>query len=218
MLWEFGKSARLGGHSVRRRYWQRVAAQVCVVFGCVSAVVPAQAEYGELYEAHIIDMSVSAALDSIGRDLGLEFSGDRTDRRRIVDLSLEGTPEDVVAQIMRHAAMDSFKFGGQIYYAPESERAVRLVPLEDISFEDAFAALDAAGLIFPDFEVTSVANGAAMVLSGPVRYLAISEGVVNAIELEPDVAEATVTIRRGGIIESDLQPAVVSDTSSETLN
>lgn len=192
---------------------------VCLVFVCIAGAFPAAANTGEeLYEAHILNMSVSAALDALGRDLGLEFSGDRNDRRRIVNLALSGTPEAVVDQIMDRAGMDAFPFGGQIYYSPESERAVRLVPLENITFEDAQQALAAAGLIFPDFEVTSVANGGALVLSGPVRYLALSEGVINAVSPEPDIAETPVKVRRGGIIATDAQPAVSSEASTENLN
>ena len=181
--------------------------------------VPAAAnETPVLYEAHILDMSVSAALETLGRDLGIEFSGDTNDRRRIVDLTLRGTPEVVINQIMDRAGMDAFAFGGQIYYSPESERAVRLIPLDDITFDDAQQALAAAGLIFPGFEVTSVANGGAMVLSGPVRYLALSEGVVNAVVKEPEIAEAPITVRRGGVIVRETQASVSSDPSTENLN
>lgn len=185
----------------------------------VAGLTPAAANVDtSRYEGYILNMSVSGALDALGRDLGLEFSGDRSDRRRIVDLSLGGTPDQVIAQVMDRAGMDAFAFGGQIYYSPEAERSVRLIPLEDITFDDARAALDAAGLIFPDFEVTSVANGGALVLSGPVRYLALSEGVINAVVAEPDIVETPVKVRRGGIIVTDQQPAVVSDTSTETVN
>jgi len=167
----------------------------------VAVSTPAQASEDGQYDAHIIDMPFSSVLDTLRRDLGVQFAGDRFDRRRVSDLRLRGTATEVVRAVMQSAQMDSFLFNGQFYYAPIEDRAVRLFPLGDIlTAAKARDALDAAGLIIPGYDVREVANGGALVMSGPVRYLALSEGVLAAVLVEPDNAVEPVRVRRGGIL------------------
>lgn len=161
----------------------------------------AHASEPDQFDAYIVDMPFSAVIDTLRRDLGVQFSGDRFERRRISNLRLNGTPNDVVTEVMKNARMDAFLFNGQIYYAPIEDRAVRLIPLGDkLSADEARRALDLAGLIIPGYDVKEVANGGALVLSGPVQYLALSEGVLAAILVEPDVVADEVRVRRGGVL------------------
>ncbi|MEM9853016.1 MAG: hypothetical protein AAF841_01070 [Pseudomonadota bacterium] len=146
---------------------------------------------------------MTQALDIIGQQFGIQFSGSRVDRIRVNDLKLSGDAEAVIDAVMTSARMDAFRFNGQIYYAPAAERAVRLVPLSDgITSDLAKRALADAGLIFSDFSISDVAGGSALVMSGPIQYLALAEGVLNALTAEPDAPENTVRVRRGGLLET----------------
>lgn len=176
----------------------------------VLSVVPNQgaAADGRELDLHFINIPFTAALDILSAELDVTFTGDRSNRRRLRDLRLSGPAEDVIAQVMEKASMDAFAFNGQIHYAPIEERTVRLIPLEGgLTYARVRAALEAAGLVIPGYDITEVANGEALVLSGPVHYLAISEGVISALEPEPDVVEPEVRVRRAGILESD-QPQI----------
>lgn len=167
------------------------------------------------FQAYIVDMSFGNLLDILGNEMDLQFSGDRSKRIRISDLQLNGPHDQVVDTIMRQARMDHFMFNGQIYFAPIDSRAVRLIPLTDnITAAQAREALAAAGLNIPGYDITEVSNGRALVLSGPVRYLALSEGVLSALPVVPDIAEAPVRVRRGGMLVAE--DAVVSPVSNST--
>lgn len=186
-----------------------------IVFAAVACISSNTFAQEAEFEAFIVDMPFSSVVDTLRRDLGVQFVGERYRRRRVSDLKLSGSREEVIDALMKHARMDAFLFNGQVYYAPLEDRAVRLVPLdENLSAERAFEALDAAGLLIPGFDVSEVSNGGALVMSGPVRYLAISEGVLAAFAVPPDVVGEPVRVRRAGVIDARPDQVSVSPTST----
>lgn len=168
-----------------------------------------------LYDIEIIDLPLDTVLDVVGRDLGVEFSVDGSRRQRVKNITLSGNKEAVVSGLMREIGMDSFSFNGQIYVSPADQREVRLVRLTDVSVAQAVAALNEAGLILPDYAVSEVAGGGAVVLSGPVKYLAISEGVIASLEAQPELARQTVRIRRAGIVDTGSAGGAAVDAATE---
>ena len=187
----------------RRGLSARSALRGLLVGSLISMSAGASAARAEPIDVRIIDMPFEKALNYLEQELGIQFVGDRFVRERLVGLELNGSTEDIVDTVMQSVRMDTFNFNGQIYFSPSEERAVRLISLEgDISATQAMSALDAAGLIIPGFDVQAVADGAALALSGPVRYLAISEGVLDALSPTLDVAAGTVRMRRAGILET----------------
>lgn len=172
---------------------------MCTLFAGLSA---ARAELPKV-DLHIIDMPLAQVFDVLSDEFDIQFVGDQGSRLRVSNLRLQGSSENIIEQLKTHLRIDVFTFNGNYYYAPIDERAVRLVPLaDDISAEEARAALENAQLIQPGFQVSDVANGGALVLSGPVQYLALSESVLNALTVTPDEAASTPRVRRGGILES----------------
>ena len=188
--------------------FSRFCSAVCI--SLLGLTGGAHASEPNRFDAYIVDMSFSAVIDTLRRDLGVQFSGERYERRRVSNLRLNGTPDEVVSEVMKNARMDAFPFNGQIYYAPIEDRAVRLIPLGDkLTADEARRALQSAGLIIPGYDVKEVANGGALVLSGPVQYLAFSEGVLAAILVEPDAVADGVRVRRGGVLVMEgLAPTV----------
>jgi len=182
----------------------------CVLVGLwlalSSAILPAKAiastNEGE-YSVYFADVPLGLALDVIGRDLGVEFALESSQRLRVRDLALSGTPDKVVSELFREIGMDAFQFNGQVFVSATDTREVRFIRLGQLTPKRAIAALEAAGLLIPDFEINEVADGKAVVLSGPVKYLAISESVIASLDAEPATAQSAVRIRKGGILESD---------------
>ncbi|MEM8978510.1 MAG: hypothetical protein AAGD04_03440 [Pseudomonadota bacterium] len=166
--------------------------------GTTPTVAPAQG-----YSVYFADAPLSLALSVVERDLGVEFSVEGSQRHRIKNLSISGSPNDVIAALMEETGHSSFEFNGQIFVSPSDEREVRLIRLQEINAEMAVSALDEAGLILDDFDITQVANGKALVVSGPVKYLAIAESVIASVVVEPESVEPPVRVRRGGRLDAE---------------
>lgn len=177
--------------------------------GILSAATAAVADKQNAFSAEIVDMPVATLLTVIGDEFGMEFSGEISPRHRVSRLSLNGSPDDVWKTVIDAAQLDAFEFNGQTYVSPAEERAVRLVVLGDIDPKIALEALASADLLFSDFEVAEVANGGALVMSGPVQYLALSEAVIDAITLVPEETPPAVRVRRG--VEAVSEAKAVAD-------
>ena len=200
-------------------FWTRNSVVICIGF-VAGLFCPAPAAFaengGEIhYEAEIVDLPLRTALTVLGRDLGVEFTIDGADRRRIRDLRLSGNGEEAVAALMEAAGMDAFAFNGQVFVSPIEARGVRLVRLDDVGADAALDALDAAGLLDPAFSVSAVADGSALVLSGPVKFLALSEGVVSSLRASPVDESPQVRVRKAGKLVSDDAGGVSVSSASQ---
>lgn len=155
------------------------------------------------YSVYFVDAPLDLALRILGRDLGVEFALAGSPRQRLRDLTFAGAKEEVIAQLLAETGMDGFAFNGQVHISPQTLREVRLVRLGDVPAPQAMTALKDAGLLLPEFDVTEVAGGGAIVLSGPVKYLALSESIIASLVAEPAVVATPVRVRRAGKLETD---------------
>jgi type II secretory pathway component GspD/PulD (secretin) len=182
---------------------------------CVTSIPALAVGSTGKYSVYFADMPLSVALSVIGRDLGIDFSTDGIGRARIRDVELSGTPSAVIDGLMEEAGMQAFAFNGQTFVSPADESEVRLIQLTNLRPEHVFEALEEAGLLFPEYDITQVAGGKAMVFSGPIKYLALSESVIASLEAKPIVAETPVRVRRAGRLDSDRVGTVSEQTAAE---
>lgn len=155
------------------------------------------------FEFVVFNMPMAEALDTIGSEIDIEFSGHRSSRQRLENLYLTGTRDDIVSQLSQSMNLDAFQFNGQVHLSPIQDRTVRLIRLGDVSSTAALSALDEAGLVVPEFDISEVADGNALVISGPVKYLAISESIIATLQPEEIFVEPQVRVRRGGKLEAE---------------
>jgi type II secretory pathway component GspD/PulD (secretin) len=182
---------------------KRAAAFTAAAVLATSSAQAQATSAGAEYSFRIIDMPLETVLDVLGRDMDVEFMIDGSARTRVRDIEVYGTRDDIVRALMRSAGMDAFTFNGQVHVSPSEEREVRLVRLGEVTSEAAIAALDQAGLVVPDFSISEVASGGALVLSGPIKYLAISESVIASLRAEPELAQSPVRVRRAGRLDTE---------------
>ncbi len=182
---------------------------------CVTSIPALASEQVGKYSVYFADMPLSVALTIMGRDLGLDFSADGIGRTRIRDVELSGTPGAVIDELMEETGMQAFAFNGQVFVSPADESEVRLIQLTNLTPEHVLEALEEAGLLIPEYDITQVAGGKAMVLSGPIKYLALSESVIASLEAKPIVAEQPVRVRRAGVLDSDRVANVSEETAVE---
>lgn len=189
--------------TMSRVSFYRLGCALVVALSFGSGPVLSDAGDGDVpYELQIVNLDLSTVLGVVSQDLGIDFSITGASRRRLRDVSISGSAEDVVDQIVRQVGMDAFEFNGEVHVSPIADRAVRIVKLGDIPAPMAKAALFEAGLLLNKFEISEIANGSALVLSGPVKYLALSEGVIASLEAPERIAAPTVRVRRAGRIDT----------------
>lgn len=194
---EIRRARNLGRSKFVISFWRSVR-----LLAFLGAFLPVQIQ-AEQYDVIIFDLSIADSLDRIGSDIGVEFTGHRTTRRRINSERFSGTRDEIVDQVAATLDLDAFLFNGQVHLSPAEERAVRLIRLGDVSARAARAALDAAGLVIPSFDISEVADGGALVLSGPIEYLAISESIIATLEPEEEFVAPQVKVRRGNRLDAD---------------
>lgn len=155
----------------------------------------------DAYAMYLSDAPLNLALSVIGRDLGVEFMIETSPRRRVRDVMLEGPPDQVIDDLMSAIGMESFQFNGQVFVSALEDREVRLIRLDGVTPSQAKAALGEAGLLVDRFDIAEVAEGQALVLSGPIKYLAISESIIASLLERDTVAVEPVRVRRAGKLE-----------------
>ena len=176
------------------------AGAACVLVFTFQGMANTPAPTGEgLY--YFANAPLTEVLDLLSEDFGVDFSVEGVARQRVRDLEVGGQFNEILERVSRATDMDVFAFNGMVHVSPQSSREVRLVRLGDVSVSSAWKALEEAGLIQDRFDVSEVAGGGALVMSGPVKYLAIAESVVATLESDPEVREPAVRIRRGGRLE-----------------
>ena len=83
---------------------------------------------------------------------------------------------------------------------------MRLVRLGDVPSDVAKAVLAESGLMSDRFPVADAAQGTAVALTGPPKLLGLSEAVIEAVVVEPDIVPSNkIVVRRGSSISLESQ-------------
>ncbi len=149
----------------------------------------------------VVNQRVEDFLIEFARDNGLRVDITGSIRDRITGRRLRGEIEDVFNQIGRAHSLDWFLFNGIYYVSPRDQATTRMTRLGDLDIEDAMRALAASGLVMDRYPVTQAAERSALALSGPPKFLALAEAVIESVPSKTpearEVSEKTIKIRRG---------------------
>ncbi|MGD1881451.1 MAG: secretin N-terminal domain-containing protein [Paracoccaceae bacterium] len=120
-------------------------------------------------------------------------------RGRVADLDLTGTPEDMIAAVATQNDLSWFRYDGAYYVSRKRDAITRLVPLQDLSTEEAHKSLADSGLATGDGRIVAVAGGNALSVSGPPDYVAFAEAILELTKTSaPSTPETSVIrVRRG---------------------
>ncbi len=149
----------------------------------------------------VITQSLNGFLNELIRD-----SGDRIDvsadvRGHLSHVMHTGRTETILDQLAVQHSLDWFAFNGVYYISAKSEAMTRMTRLGDLTDEAALDALEASGLLFDRFPVRRTAEQSALAISGPPKYLALVEAVIENIpSLSTPIQSAainTVVVRKG---------------------
>lgn len=144
----------------------------------------------------VMDQSVNDFFRDVSSYTGSRIVVSDKVRGRVTPSRYQGEVVSVLERVAASANLDIFEFNGNFYISSRSEATTRLTRLGDLTTERALKALNDAGLPQAAFSVTKAADGAAILMSGPPKLLAFSEGIISS--LPPEHAKRrSILVRRG---------------------
>lgn len=160
----------------------------------------------------VIDQSIEGFLQMLSSDANIRFDMTEGVLGRVKRQRISGTPQEVIDQLSARHELDWFLFNGIYYISSREEALTRLVRLGSLGEARAIGALSGAGLSQQGFPTRITADGSALALSGPPKYLGLAEAVLESV---PDVQviakpEKIIRIRRGVHI-SDVSATEVTE-------
>lgn len=164
----------------------------------------------------IVDQDVSNFLTQLARDAGVRLLVSNEVTGRINDLHVKGELWDVIEIIANGQDLDWFVFNGTVNVSSRGEAKTRVIRLGDLPVGRVQAALEKAGLQPERFGLRDTAQGSAISLSGPPRFLAIAEAIIETIPnaAPPELAPVRmVRMRRGNVMT--LEPIVGGFVSAD---
>jgi type III secretion protein C len=157
---------------------------------------------------YLFDQTISNFLNELERSSGFRFQTSPLVKGRLRNLSISGTPSEVMDIIANDLGLDWYGFNDVIYVSTKAEAGMRVVRLGNLNADHALTVLRESGLSVDQYSVQVAAGGTALALSGPPTFLALAEAMIESI---PEVLQATavlasrptVLVRRG--INTDLE-------------
>lgn len=153
----------------------------------------------ETLDYHVLDMPIPAFFKMLQADSGQKISATPDVAGHIKDARLTGTAHDIMLQVSAAHSLDVFAYDGVIHVSRDADAVTQLVPLEGLPSDRASLALQQSGLSLDGNRIKTVADGNALLISGPPDYVAIAKAI---LVVTPPVAEtyqarSAVRVRRG---------------------
>lgn len=153
----------------------------------------------------ILSQATHDFLKMLSRDSGVRIQAENGVRGRLDTVTLSGSVTEILDALSRSMDVEWFDFEGQFYVSRRSDGITRLTNLGDINFETAVDTIREAGLLIDRFPVTETAGGASIAVTGPARYVAFVESIIEAIPsplpvvqpIEAQRLEEHIIVRRG---------------------
>ncbi|MEM9797293.1 MAG: hypothetical protein AAF919_12430 [Pseudomonadota bacterium] len=146
----------------------------------------------------VVEAEIRAVLQVLATDTGQRIEVARGVSGRVADLELIGPTNAIFEALAEEAGLDWFVFDGVGYVSPESDGTSRLIRLGDLGYDQTVTALDDAGLIFARYPVRSVADGTAIVVSGPPKMVGKVEALIESLPSPKAPPSFHIRERRGG--------------------
>ncbi|MGB5863675.1 MAG: hypothetical protein WBG95_05200 [Sulfitobacter sp.] len=166
----------------------------------------ADAVKSEEMSYYLLSQTTRSFLELLARDADVLLHIEDGVRGTLTRARFDGTIEKILDDVTQASQLQWFVFEDKYYVSPRRTASTRLTRLGDISYSTAMDALTDAGLVFEDFPTASTSNGASIAISGPPRYIAYAESVIEAIPSPvaaaspaplPQAAEDYIVVRRG---------------------
>jgi len=148
----------------------------------------------------IVNQEVDHFLRDLARDTSTRIQSSPKVRGRIKQSTFMGSPEEILRGVSSKLELDWFQHNGVFFLSSKREALTRLIRLGDLDLGDVTKELGVSGLLFDDFPISSAAENSALLVTGPPRYLALVESVIEGIpseKLEIRKRKKTVRVRRG---------------------
>lgn len=128
---------------------------------------------------------------------------------RLSATQYRGNIRDVLQQLSQEENLEWFAFNGVYYVSDASETTSRLIRLSNASYGEATRLLRDAGIGSDSLKKVEVADGAAIVLTGPPKLIAFGEAIIHSLPAAPALSNKTpqIRIRRGTAVEVEAMPA-----------
>ena len=149
----------------------------------------------------VVNEDIKDFLRDLGRDNGVRILASQRVRGRLDGVSLNGTVTEILDKVSTRLELDWFTHNNVIYLSSRDEALTRMIRLGDLSMDDVLAELEDTALKFPAFSLSAAAENSALLVTGPPRYLALVESVIEGIPSEePEIRTArarVIVVRRG---------------------
>ena len=160
------------------------------------------------YSYFIVNQDVTAFFRDFARDTRIRFQPSAKTRGRLQTAELVGTVDDIMSEVTTSLDLDWFAHNSVIFVSNKSEVLTRMIRLGDLGYQDALDELEKSGLLFEEFPITTAAENTALMVTGPPRFIALVEGVIEGIPTEVAVAATrrprTIMVRRGTEVSSEV--------------
>lgn len=171
--------------------------------------VPAVDVPNPVVEYYVVDQSVPSFFALLAQETGARLLVSDDVGGRVRDLYLQGELREVIERVARAQDLDWFVFGDVVHISARNEVKTRVIRLGDLPIATVRAALADAGLQIERFGLRKTAQGTAIALSGPPRFLAVAEAIIETIPASapPELTPIKmVRMRRGNVMT--LEPVV----------
>lgn len=174
---------------------------------------PAQAQgtNSATFDYFIMNQPLSGFLSDLVEDAKLRMQIEDGIQGRLRTKRLQGTPDEILDDLAADGEIDWFKYNTVYYVSRKSQAITRIIRLGDLSVNVLKRTLEEAGLDVKAYPLLPNYENSAATLTGPPKFIAIVEGLVNSIpEASPEVPDvqysATVRVRRAGILSIEPVP------------
>jgi hypothetical protein len=163
----------------------------------VAATASAIAADGRDYR--VIDMPIGAFFTMLQADSGQRIAATPDVAGYIRNTRLTGSVDAIVGQVAAKHDLEIFAYDGVLHVSRAVDDVTQLVPLEGLPSDRAARALRDSGLSLDGDRVKTVADGNALLISGPPDFIAIAKAI---LVVTPAVAEtypvrSAIRVRRG---------------------
>ena len=165
--------------------------------------VPAVDVPNPVVEYYVVDQGVPSFFALLAQETGARLLVSDGVGGRLRDLYLQGDLREIIERVARTQDLDWFVFGDVVHISARSEVKTRVIRLGDLPIVAVRDALTDAGLQIERFGLRRTAQGTAIALSGPPRFLAVAETIIETIPASapPELTPVKmVRMRRGNVM------------------
>ena len=171
---------------------------------------------------HIIQVPVRSFVETVLKEANARGVISDQIKSTLYARRISGPPEKILSAIADDAEIDVFQFNNTFYISDATEATTRLILLDNVGYDYALDALQKSSLILPQYPVIKAADGQALGVTGPPKYIALIEAVIKSLS-KPAADKKrgpSVIVRRGTSAEviflNDPQSSVVTPVQADT--